>query len=176
MASAAEISRLANGLTVLPVPGGTGSKTAMLVVGAGARYETREVSGTAHFLEHLFFKGTPRRPTTLQIATEIDGLGCRFNAFTAEEYTAYYVKGAAEYAERAVDVSADMLKNALIPPEEVERERGVVLEEMKMYEDTPQAKVQELISEAIYGHTPLGWGIIGFPEVIKSVSRDEIVA
>ena len=68
-----------------------------------------------------------------QYTTEIDGLGCRFNAFTAEEYTAYYVKGAAEYAERAVDVIADMLKNALIPPEEVERERGVVLEEMKMY-------------------------------------------
>jgi predicted Zn-dependent peptidase len=170
----AEISRLGNGLTVLTVPGGTGSMTAMLFVGAGSRYETRDVAGTAHFLEHLFFKGTPRRPTTLEIATEIDSLGCRFNAFTSEEYTAYFVKGAAEYADRAVDVIADMLKHALIPPEEVERERGVVLEEIKMYEDNPQAKVQELIGRAIYGDTPLGWGVIGFPEVIQSVGRDQI--
>jgi predicted Zn-dependent peptidase len=174
--SSAEISTLDNGLTVLTVPGGTGSMSAMLFVGAGSRYETREVAGTAHFLEHLFFKGTPRRPTTLQIATEIDALGCRFNAFTSEEYTAYYVKGAADYTEQAVDVIADMLRNALIPAEEVERERGVVLEEMKMYEDNPQAKVYQLIGRAIYGDTPLGWGVIGFPEVIKGVSRDEVVA
>ena len=106
----AEISTLENGLTVLTVPGGTGSMSAMLFVGAGSRYETREVSGTAHFLEHLFFKGTPRRPTTLEIATEIDSLGCRFNAFTSEEYTAYFVKGAADYTEQAVDVIADMLQ------------------------------------------------------------------
>jgi len=174
--TAAEISTLDNGLTVLTVPGGTGSMSAMLFVGAGSRYETREVAGTAHFLEHLFFKGTPRRPTTLDIATEIDSLGCRFNAFTSEEYTAYYVKGAAEYTEQAVDVIADMLRNALIPAEEVERERGVVLEEIKMYEDNPQAKVHQLIGRAIYGDTPLGWGVIGFPEVIQNVSRDEVVA
>ena len=174
--SSAEISTLDNGLTVLTVPGGTGSMSAMLFVGAGSRYETREVAGTAHFLEHLFFKGTPRRPTTLQIATEIDSLGCRFNAFTSEESTAYYVKGAADYTEQAVDVIADLLRNALMPAEEVERERGVVLEEMKMYDDNPQAKVHQLIGRAIYGDTPLGWGVIGFPEVIKGVSRDEVVA
>ena len=174
--SSAEISTLDNGLTVLTVPGGTGSMSAMLFVGAGSRYETREVAGTAHFLEHLFFKGTPRRPTTLEIATEIDSLGCRFNAFTSEEYTAYYVKGAAEYTEQAVDVIADMLRNATDPRRRGRAERGVVLEEMKMYEDNPQAKVHQLIGRAIYGDTPLGWGVIGFPEVITSVSRDEIVA
>jgi predicted Zn-dependent peptidase len=173
---APEISKLDNGLTVLTVPGGTGSMSAMLFVGAGSRYEAREEAGTAHFLEHLFFKGTPRRPTTLQIATEIDSLGARFNAFTSEEYTAYFVKGAADYTEKSVDVIADMLKHALIPPEEVERERGVVLEEMKMYEDNPQAKVQQVIGRAIYGDTPLGWGVIGFPEVISTVSRDQVAA
>ena len=171
-----DISKLENGLTVLTVPGGTGSMSAMLFVGAGSRYETREVSGTAHFLEHLFFKGTPRRPTTLEIATEIDSLGCRFNAFTSEEYTAYFVKGAAEYTARAVDVIADMLRNALIPEEEVDRERGVVLEEMKMYEDNPQSKVFRLAAEVMYGDTPLGWGVLGFPEVISSVSRDQVLA
>ncbi|HEV1997195.1 MAG TPA: pitrilysin family protein, partial [Candidatus Dormibacteraeota bacterium] len=171
-----QITRLENGLTVLTVPGGSGSASAMLFVGAGSRYETRDVSGTAHFLEHLFFKGTPRRPTTLEIATEIDSLGARFNAFTSEEYTAYYVKGAAEYTEKSVDVIADMLRNALIPVEEVDRERGVVLEEMKMYEDNPQAKVFRLAAEVMYGDTPLGWGVLGFPEVISSVSRDQVLA
>ncbi|HEV3231259.1 MAG TPA: pitrilysin family protein [Candidatus Dormibacteraeota bacterium] len=174
--SAADISKLDNGLTVLTVPGGSGSMTAMLFVGAGSRYETRDVAGTAHFLEHLFFKGTPRRPTTLQIATEIDSLGCRFNAFTSKEYTAYYVKGAAEYADRAVDMIADLLQNALIPPDEVERERGVVLEEMKMYEDNPRSKVASLIDLVLYGDTPMGWDVIGFPEVIKGVGRDAIAS
>jgi predicted Zn-dependent peptidase len=172
----AEISRLDNGLTLLTVPGGTGSATAMLFVGAGSRYETRASAGTAHFLEHLFFKGTPRRPTTLQIATEIDSLGARFNAFTGNEYTAYFVKGAAEYTAQAVDVIADMLQHALIPADEVERERGVVLEEMKMYEDNPQAKVRSLLGTVLYGDSPLGWDVIGFPEVIQNVSRDEIAA
>lgn len=171
-----QITRLDNGLTVLTVPGGSGSAAAMLFVGAGSRYETRGVSGTAHFLEHLFFKGTPRRPTTLDIATEIDSLGARFNAFTSEEYTAYFVKGAAEYTARAVDVIADMLRNALIPEEEVNRERGVVLEEMKMYEDNPQAKVFRLMGEAMYGDSPLGWGVLGFPEVISTVTREQILA
>ena len=174
--SAPQITTLDNGFTVLTVPGGTGSAAAMLFVGAGSRYEHKEVAGTAHFLEHLFFKGTPRRPTTLEIATEIDGLGAQFNAFTSEEYTAYYVKGAAEYTERSVDVIADMLRNALIPEEEVDRERGVVLEEMKMYEDNPQSKVFRILGEVLYGDTPLGWGVLGFPEVISSVHRDEILA
>jgi predicted Zn-dependent peptidase len=172
----AHVTLLDNGLKVLTVPGGTGSASAMLFVGAGSRYETRDVAGTAHFLEHLFFKGTPRRPTTLEIATEIDSLGARFNAFTSEEYTAYFVKGAADYTERSVDVIADMLRNALIPEEEVDRERGVVLEEMKMYEDNPQSKVFRLLGEAIYGDTPLGWGVIGFPEVVSSVTRDQVLA
>jgi predicted Zn-dependent peptidase len=170
-----QVTRLDNGLTVLTVPGGSGSAAAMLFVGAGSRYETREVSGTAHFLEHLFFKGTPRRPTTLQIATEIDSLGARFNAFTSEEYTAYYVKGAADYTAKSVDVIADMLRNALIPEEEVDRERGVVLEEMKMYEDNPQAKVFRLLGEVMYGDTPLGWGVLGSKEVISTVSREQIL-
>ncbi|MFN2463601.1 MAG: M16 family metallopeptidase [Candidatus Dormibacteria bacterium] len=170
-----QVSKLDNGFTVLTVPGGSGSADAMLFVGAGSRYEHREVSGTAHFLEHLFFKGTPRRPTTLEIATEIDGLGARFNAFTSEEYTAYYVKGAADYTDQAVDVIGDMLRNALIPEEEVDRERGVVLEEMKMYEDNPQAKVFRLLAEVLHGDTPLGWGVLGSPDVIRTVTREQVL-
>src|SRR5437763_9274828 len=133
---AAEVSRLDNSLTVVTVPG-MASASAVLFVGAGSRYETRDVAGTAHFLEHLFFKGTERRPTALQIASEIDAFGGVFNAFTSKEYTAYFVKCAADYVDQAVDVIGDMLNNALIAPAEVERERGVILQEMRMYHDQP---------------------------------------
>jgi len=169
----AEVSRLPNQLTVVTVPG-QASASAVLFVGAGSRYETRDVAGSAHFLEHLFFKGTPRRPTALQIATEIDALGGVFNAFTAKEYTAYFVKCAADYVDQAVDVIADMLNHALIVPEEVERERGVILQEMRMYHDQPGSWVARLAQQALFGDTPMGWDIVGFEDVIRSVSRDQI--
>lgn len=171
----AEVSRLPNQLTVVTVPG-QASASAVLFVGAGSRYETREVAGTAHFLEHLFFKGTPRRPTALQIATEIDALGGVFNAFTAKEYTAYFVKCAGDYVDQAVDVIADMLNNALIVPEEVERERGVILQEMRMYHDQPGSWVARLANQLLFGDTPMGWDIVGFEDVIRSVSRDQVSA
>ncbi|MHB8507997.1 MAG: M16 family metallopeptidase [Candidatus Dormibacteria bacterium] len=171
----AQLTRLENGFTALTVPG-TGSMTAMLFVAAGARYEAREVAGTAHFLEHLFFKGTPTRPSTLQIAAEIDSMGCVFNAFTSNEYTAYFIKGAEDYAERAVAVLSDLLRNALIPTEEVERERGVVLQEMKMYHDQPAARCGRMIHGLLYGDTPLGWDVLGFPEIITSVTREQVLA
>lgn len=171
-----QLTTLPNGLTALTIPGGAGSLSAMIFVGAGSRQESRETAGIAHFLEHLFFKGTPRRPTTLAIATEIDSLGSQFNAFTSYEYTAYFVKGAVEFAERMVDVLSDMLLNALLPAEEVERERGVVLEEMKMYNDVPQQRVQSLLRTALYGDTPAGWDVIGFEDTIRQVQRDQIAA
>jgi predicted Zn-dependent peptidase len=176
MAALHRSTSLSNGLTVLTVPGGAGSLTAMIFVGAGSRLESRETAGIAHFLEHLFFKGTPKRPTTLAIATEIDSLGCQFNAFTSHEYTAYFIKGAAEYAREMVEVLSDLLVNALIPTEEVERERGVILEEMRMYHDMPQQRVQSLAQQALFGDSPAGWDVIGFEDTIRAVSREQIVA
>ncbi|HEX6487573.1 MAG TPA: pitrilysin family protein [Candidatus Dormibacteraeota bacterium] len=170
---AAEVSHLENGLTVVTVPG-MASASAVLFVGAGSRYETREVAGSAHFLEHLFFKGTHRRPSALEIASEIDSFGGMFNAFTSKEYTAYFVKSAADYVDQALDVIADMLTNALIEPDEVERERGVILQEMRMYHDQPGSWVSRLANQLLYGDTPMGWDIVGFDDVIKSVSRDQI--
>jgi predicted Zn-dependent peptidase len=170
---AAEVSRLPNGLTVVTVPGHA-SASAVLFVGAGSRYETRAVAGTAHFLEHLFFKGTERRPTALQIGTEIDALGGVFNAFTSKEYTAYFVKCAADYVDDAIDVLADMLNNALIAGDEIERERGVILSEMRMYHDQPGSWVSRLAQQLLFGDTPMGWDIVGFEDVIRSVSRDQI--
>ena len=170
-----QLSKLGNGLTVVTVPGDA-SATALLFVGAGSRYETRETAGTAHFLEHLFFKGTPKRPTNLELATEIDSLGCGFNAFTSKESTAYFIRGAAEYMDQAVEIIADLLKNALIPPDEVERERGVILQEMRMYHDSPTAWSGRLAERLVYGDTPMGWDVVGFEEVIGGVSRDRICA
>ena len=172
---AAEVSRLDNGLTVVTVPG-QASASAVLFVGAGSRYETRDVAGSAHFLEHLFFKGTERRPTALQIATEIDALGGVFNAFTSKEYTAYFVKCAADYVDQAIDVLGDMLNHALIVPDEVERERGVILQEMRMYHDQPGSWVARLANQLLFGDTPMGWDIVGFEDVIRSVSREQISA
>lgn len=170
---AAAVSRLDNGLTVVTVPG-MASASAVLFVGAGSRYETREVAGSAHFLEHLFFKGTRRRPTALQIASEIDSFGGVFNAFTSKEYTAYFVKCAGEYVDQAIDVIADMLTDAVIAPEEVERERGVILQEMRMYHDQPGSWVSQLANGLLFGDTPMGWDIVGFDDVINSVARDQI--
>ena len=108
---------------------------------AGSRYERREESGIAHFAEHMFFKGTERRPTARDIATEIDGIGGEFNAFTGKEVTAYYVKCAAETRDVALDVLVDMLRSSRFDADEIEREKGVIVEEMNMYADTPRSYV-----------------------------------
>ena len=114
------------------------SVTCMVMLAAGSRYETPDTNGIAHFSEHMFFKGTERRPTARDIAGEIDAIGGEFNAFTGKEYTAYYVKCAAEHRDVALDVLVDMLRNSRFDAEEIEREKGVIIEEMNMYFDTPR--------------------------------------
>src|ERR671926_947616 len=134
-----ERQTLGNGLRVLlaPMPQAT-SVTCMIMLAAGSRYETRETNGIAHFSEHMFFKGTEKRPTARDISKEIDAIGGEFNAFTGKEYTAYYVKCAAESRDIALDVLVDMLRNSKFDAEEIEREKGVIVEEMNMYFDTPR--------------------------------------
>ena len=148
------------------------SATALVMFGVGSRFEQAHQSGIAHFAEHMFFKGTERRPTARDISVEIDGIGGDFNAFTGKEYTGYYVKCAAEHLDLAVDVLADMLLHSNFDPEEIEREKGVILEEMAMYRDLPQRYVGNVYDELLYGDTPLGWDIIGTEEVIKGADRD----
>jgi len=120
----------------------------------------------------MFFKGTERRPTARDISVEIDGIGGDFNAFTGKEYTGYYVKCAAEHLELAVDVLADMLLHSNFDGEEIEREKGVILEEMAMYRDLPQRYVGTVYDELLYGDHQLGWDIIGTEAVIKGADRD----
>jgi predicted Zn-dependent peptidase len=165
--------KLDNGLRVLTadLPYAQ-SVTVMLMLAAGSRYETAETNGIAHFSEHMFFKGTERRPSARQIAGEIDAIGGEFNAFTGKEYTAYYVKCAAEHRDVALDVLVDMLRNSRFAEEEIEREKGVIVEEMNMYFDTPRDYIGGLYEQLLYGDQPLGWDIIGRKETVRGATRD----
>jgi predicted Zn-dependent peptidase len=148
------------------------SVTCMVMLAAGSRYETPETNGIAHFSEHMFFKGTERRPSARQISGEIDAIGGEFNAFTGKEYTAYYVKCAAEHRDIALDVIVDMLRNSRFEPEEIEREKGVIVEEMNMYFDTPRDYIGGVYEQLLYGDQPLGWDIIGRKETVRGASRE----
>jgi predicted Zn-dependent peptidase len=147
------------------------SVTCMIMLAAGSRYETRDTNGIAHFAEHMFFKGTERRPTAREIGMEVDSLGGEFNAFTSKEYTGYYVRCAADYGDRALDVLVDMLRNSKFDPEEIEREKGVIVEEMNMYYDTPRDFIGGVYDQLLYGDQPLGWDVIGRKETIRGATQ-----
>src|SRR5574337_1876088 len=121
---------LKNGLKLLVVPMPSfESATVMVMVGAGSRYENRKNNGISHFLEHMAFKGTKKRPTAMDIASLIDGIGGEFNAFTGKETTGYYVKSASEHVELSLDLLSDMLQHSKLDPVELDKERGVIIEE-----------------------------------------------
>jgi predicted Zn-dependent peptidase len=168
-----ERSTLSNGTRVLTAPMDHAQSVSCFVMfAAGSRYERREESGIAHFAEHMFFKGTERRPTARDIATEIDSIGGEFNAFTGKELTGYYVKCATETRDVALDVLVDMLRNSRFDSEEIEKEKGVILEEMNVYLDTPQRYVGNVYDRLLYADQPLGWDILGTRETIEGATRD----
>jgi predicted Zn-dependent peptidase len=148
------------------------SVSVLIMLAAGSRYETPESGGIAHFSEHMFFKGTERRPTARDIAGEIDSIGGEFNAFTGKETTAYYVKCAAESRDVALDVLVDMLRNSRFDADEIEREKGVIVEEMNMYFDTPRDFIGGVYEELLYGDQPLGRDIIGTKETVRGATRE----
>jgi predicted Zn-dependent peptidase len=164
---------LPNGLRVLtaPMPQAQ-SISCFVMLAAGSRYETRETNGIAHFAEHMFFKGTERRPTARDIAGEVDAIGGEFNAFTGKESTAYYVKCAAEYRDTALDVLVDMVRNSKFDSAEIEREKGVIVEEMNMYFDTPRDFISSVFDEVMYDDQPLGWDVIGRKETVRGATRE----
>jgi predicted Zn-dependent peptidase len=164
---------LANGLRVVTAPMPYAKSVACFVMlAAGSRYETRETNGIAHFAEHMFFKGTEKRPSAREIAGEIDSIGGEFNAFTGKEYTGYFVKCAAEHRDVALDVLIDMLRHSKFDTDEIEREKGVIVEEMNMYYDTPRDFLEGVYDELLYGDQPLGWDIIGTKETVRAASRE----
>ncbi|HJV29226.1 MAG TPA: pitrilysin family protein, partial [Gaiellaceae bacterium] len=164
---------LANGVRLLTAPmPNVQSTSCFLMFAAGSRYETKDSNGIAHFAEHMFFKGTERRPKSRDIAGEIDSIGGEFNAFTGKEYTGYYVRCAAEHAPIAFDVLVDMIRHSRFEPEEIEREKGVIVEEMNMYFDTPRDYLGGLYEQLLYGDQPLGWDIIGRKETVRGATRE----
>ena len=166
---------LENGLKIIVTPlEGTKSVTVLCLVGAGSRYETKKINGISHFLEHLFFKGAERYKNSEEVASAIDSVGGDFNAFTGKEYAGYYVKLASHQKEVAFDVIGDMMLNASLLSEEIDKERGVILEEYNMYQDTPMYQVGWDFEKLLFGDQPMGWDQIGEKETIKSITRDQI--
>ncbi|WP_062442172.1 M16 family metallopeptidase [Herbidospora daliensis] len=142
-------------------------------VGIGSRDEDPEHTGATHFLEHLLFKGTPTRDA-MEISASIEGIGGEINAFTAKEYTCYYARVLDEDLPLAIDVLADVVTSSLITPDDVESERGVILEEIAMHDDDPSDVVHEAFSEQLYGDTPIGRPILGNDDTINALTRDRI--
>ncbi|MBI4231668.1 insulinase family protein [Candidatus Peregrinibacteria bacterium] len=167
---------LQNGLRVVTEKlTGTKAVTVLVLVGAGSRYENQELRGISHFLEHMFFKGAERYKNTKEVSEAIDSVGGEFNAFTGKEYAGYYVKVASESFEVACDVLADMMVNSKFDQEEIEKERGVILEEYNMYQDTPMYQIGWNFERLLFGDQPLGWDQIGTKELIKSVMHKDFV-
>ena len=167
---------LDNGLRLIlaPLPAFR-SITAIILCGAGSRYETRETNGVSHFLEHMFFKGTKSRPTAAEISHALDEIGADYNAFTGKETTGYHIKSASEHLPLILEMLADMLWNSKFDEAEIEKERGVIIEELNLYEDTPMRRVSEVYEQVLWGDQPLGWDIGGRPEVIRKLGRADFI-
>ncbi|MDR1028116.1 MAG: insulinase family protein [Clostridiales Family XIII bacterium] len=135
----------------------------------------RSNAGVSHFIEHMMFKGTEKR-TAKAIAEDIDRIGGSINAFTGKEATCYYVKTLSTHIDASIDVLADMLNNSLFDPEETEKERNVILEEIKMIEDAPDDIGHDLINEQVFFGSRLGHRVIGFPKTVSSITRDDMLA
>lgn len=149
------------------------SATVLVMVGAGSRYEVRSNNGISHFLEHMAFKGTKKRPTAIDITSLIDGMGGECNAFTGKEATGFYIKSAADKIELSLDILSDMISNSKLDPKEIEKEKGVILEELNLYEDTPSRKIGDIYERLLYGDTPMGWDVGGEKDVIKKIQRED---
>jgi predicted Zn-dependent peptidase len=170
-----KLKTLKNGLRIVTVPmKDNPTVTVMVMVEAGTRYETRETNGLSHFLEHMCFKGTHKR-TCREIVNEIESMGAVTNAFTGYDYTGYYAKGRSELFPKLLEVVSDVYLNSTFPEAEIEKERGVICGEIDMYEDMPQAKVQYMGLEAIYGDQPAGYTILGPKENILKFTRKDFI-
>ena len=154
---------------------GTRTATVLVLVGTGSKYETKEINGISHFLEHMMFKGTTKRPGTMDIAKELDAIGAEYNAFTSKEWTGYYAKASAQKLDTTMDVIFDIFLNSKLSEEEIAIEKGVIVEEINMYRDLPQRYVNDLFERLLYGDQPAGWEIAGEKEIVTALKRDQFV-
>ncbi|MFH1822485.1 MAG: pitrilysin family protein [Patescibacteria group bacterium] len=171
------LKTLSNGIKLISIPmRGTKTATILLMVRTGSKYEDKENNGISHFLEHMFFKGTKKRPNTLALAGELDSVGGEYNAFTGKEYTGYYVKVDSSKINLAVDILSDMILNSKFAEKEIDRERGVILEEINMYHDNPIMYIEDVFENCLYGDTPAGWDTIGQAKNILDLRRADFLA
>jgi len=167
---------LLNGLRIITVPvKNTKAVTVLVLVGAGSKYERKEINGISHFLEHMFFKGTKKRPSTLKIAETLDKVGGVYNASTSKEFTGYFAKVGSEHLDLALDWVSDIFLNSKIESRELEKEKGVIIEELNMYLDTPVKYIGDLWEELLYKDQPAGWRIIGEKENILRFKRKDFL-
>lgn len=171
-----KITKLDNGLKIITNPmSPAGSVTVAIFVGAGGRYEDLKTEyGAAHFLEHLLFKGTPTRPSAKKIAETIDSVGGYMNAYTAEDHTSFYIKVPKQHFKLAFDILADIISDPLLKESEIERERGVILEEMNVYKDDPARYVFDLVGKLLWPHDKLQTNVIGTEQTISTMPRKVI--
>ncbi len=167
---------LPNGLRLITVPmPDNPAVTVLVMVETGSKYEVKEKNGLSHFLEHMVFKGTPRRPRAIDISRELDSIGAHYNAFTTQEFTGYYAKAASRHLETVLDIVSDMYQNPLFEEVEINKEKGVIVEELRMYQDLPQQRVRDLFMELLYGDQPAGWNIGGTESNVRSFVRQDFL-
>ncbi|MCX6713404.1 MAG: pitrilysin family protein, partial [Candidatus Vogelbacteria bacterium] len=168
---------LKNGLRIITVPKKDSLSVNLLVlVSVGTDHETKAVNGISHFLEHMSFKGTAKRPRAIDLSSELDSLGAEYNAFTGREYTGYYVSCLPDKLDQALDILADMYLNPFFDEHEADKERGVIGEEINRSFDNPSRRVQDIFSELIYGDTSYGWSTLGTKATLKDINRPEFLA
>lgn len=167
---------LKNGLRIITVPQkNTQAVTVLILVGTGSKYEKKEISGISHFLEHMYFKGTKKRPSSIGVAETLDRVGGIYNAFTSEEFTGYFAKVEFSHFELALDWVSDIFLNSTLPEKEVEKEKRIIAEEINMRYDHPIEYVQILWPKLLYGDQPAGWDVAGSKESINNVSREKLI-
>ena len=167
---------LDNGLRIILAPQkGSLTATSLVLVEAGSEYETKDINGLSQFLEHMCFKGTTSRPKSGMISEELDSLGAEYNAFTDQQYTGYWAKVEKNKLADALELISDLYINPIFNQEEINKERGVVIEELNMYEDTPMRKVGDYFNNVIFGNQPAGWDVGGTKEVISKLNREHFV-
>ncbi|MBI2196888.1 insulinase family protein [Candidatus Daviesbacteria bacterium] len=172
-----QIKTLSNGLTLITVNRPhLDSVTTLVAVGAGSRYETKKINGISHFLEHMFFKGSTKFPSAEKISTLVDGIGAVNNAITDKEVTYYWIKSSAKHIKLSSDILSSMIKESLFSQEEIDREKGVIVEELRMYRDNPARYVWELYERLQYGNQPLGWDTGGEEKIVNSLNREDFIS
>lgn len=170
-----KIQKLKNKITLITVPiSGTKATTVLVMVPVGSRYEHKKISGISHFVEHVMFKGTQKRPTARDISRVLDATGADYNAFTNKDYTGYYVKIDSAKQEIAFDLIADMLFNSKFEKEEIEKEKGAIVEELRMYEDNPTMNLDTVYEKLLFGDCALGWDVGGTESSVRGITQEEM--